>query len=319
MKFYHQVLIGIVLGLISLNVYRCVQAKPSIQAIAALKQATPSVAPTAAPQPAIAPTTNALTYQLATYDSAVMGGPRTYGVVLPPGYDQHPEQRYPVIFLLHGGHGDPTAWIEKGKAIANLEQLYDQGKLPPSIVITPDGNDKRGSSPHWDPQYIDGPNGNVSTAIGEELVSVVRDRYRTLPNPDFWAIGGLSSGGWGAINVGLHHTNHFSVLFSHSGYFEDKSGPENSPLTFIRTLPASTLQRLRIYLDTGDSDHRFLQQNQQFHQVLNQLRVNNTFNTFPGVHSWRFWREHLADSLTFVGEQFKIAQLAHRSDRNATR
>ncbi len=267
------------------------------------------------PQPSASVLEIPLTYKTETYDSQLMGGSRTYGVSLPPGYEESLNQRYPVIFLLHGGHGNPNDWfVKKGGALITLQKLYAAGKLPPSIVITPDGNDKRGSSRYWDPQYIDGPNGQVSTAIGDELVKVVQSRYRTLPNPDFWAMGGLSSGGWGAVNVGLHNLNNFSILFSHSGYFKDSSGPENSPISYIKTIPPQAKKRLRIYLDSGKSDTEELDEANQFNQVLSQLKIYNLFRQFPGNHTWSYWREHLADSLTFVGEQFKISQIAHASD-----
>ncbi|MEH2239296.1 alpha/beta hydrolase [Nostoc sp.] len=257
-----------------------------------------------------------LSYKIETYNSQVMGASRTYGVSLPPGYEQNPKQSYPVIFLLHGGHGKPTDWFiqSKGQALKTVEQLYTTGKLPPSIIITPDGNDKRGSSPYWDPQYIDGPNGKVSTAVGNELVKVVQNRYRTLTNPDFWAIGGLSSGGWGAMNVGLHNLNHFSILFSHSGYFQDKSGPINSPITYIKSIPIPDKKRLRIYLDSGASDIEEINAAQKFSKVLNNLKIYNLFRQFPGSHTWQYWREHLGDSLTFVGEQFRFAEKAHRAN-----
>ena len=245
------------------------------------------------------------------YSSAVMESDRTYGLVLPPGYDQHPNQHYPVIFMLHGGHGQASDWLKKGSATATLERLYQEEKLPPSIVIMPDGNDKRGSSPYWDPQYIDGENGDISTAIGDELVKLVQSRYRTLPTPDFWAIGGLSSGAWGAVNVGLHHLDHFSILFSHSGYFIDKSGADNSPLAFIQTLPESQLKKLRIYLDVGTSDETYLMPNIVFHQTLDRFGVSNVLHEFPGSHRWEYWQTHLADSLSYVGEQFHIAQAAY--------
>ncbi|MBD2593769.1 esterase family protein [Nostoc spongiaeforme FACHB-130] len=258
-----------------------------------------------------------LTYKIESYDSQVMPGKRTYGVSLPPGYEQHPQQRYPVIFLLHGGHGEPLDWFseKKGQALKILTKLYTIGKLPPSIIITPDGNDKRGSSPYFDPQYIDGPNGKVVTAVGDELVKLVQQRYRTLPNPDFWAMGGLSSGGWGAMNVGLHNLQNFSVLFSHSGYFKDKSGPQNSPISYIKTLPNQAKKRLRIYLDSGTSDTEELDDAKEFSKVLNQQKVYNLLQQFTGSHTWQYWREHLADSLTFVGEQFRIAEIAHAADK----
>lgn len=260
------------------------------------------------------PATNSA-LQTRTYNSRVLGQSRTYGVVLPPGYNDHPNQRYPVIFLLHGGHGNATDWLisDKGNVQATLQQLYANNKFPPSIIITPDGNDLRGSSRYWDPDYIDGANGRVATAIGDELVKVVQSRYRTLPTPNFWAIGGLSSGGWGAINVGLHHLQHFSVLFSHSGYFVDKSGAENSPFYFVETLPERDRKRLHIYLDSGSVDKRYLKQAIAFHQKLDQLGIVNEFMAFPGSHSWQYWREHLTDSLTFTGKYFQTVRVAQTS------
>ena len=248
-----------------------------------------------------------LSSQMESYTSTALNSQRHYGLVLPPDYDRHPAQRYPVIFLLHGGHGTEADWLapDAGDAVSTLKQLYQLGKLPPSIIITPEGSDKRGSSPFWDPQYLDGENGAVSTAIGDELVKLVQQRYRTLPAPDFWAIGGLSSGGWGALNIGLHHLDHFSVLFSHSGYFEDKSGAENSPIDFIQLIPKSVQQHLKIYLDSGYSDREYVEQSQKFHQELNQLQIANVFQVFPGGHTWSYWRQHLTDSLSFVGEEFR--------------
>lgn len=269
-----------------------------------------------------------LNYRIETYNSEIMGGERTYGVSLPPGYSKNPQQHYPVIFLLHGGHGKPTDWFEKGGALPIIQKLYKEGKLPPSIIITPDGNDKRGSSPFYDSDYIDGPNGNVDTAIGEELVQEVQRRYRTLPPPAFWAIGGLSSGGWGALNIGLHHPEHFSIMFSHSGYFcyplsfcrdkkyEKKLDPHNSPISYVKKLSPKDRAKVRIYLDAGKGDGEFLEHTKYFNDVLNKSKVSNVFHEFPGGHvtvlvgpdaTWNYWNKHLADSLSYVGKQFHEA------------
>lgn len=270
----------------------------------------PDVFPSSETTPVV--TDAPLSYKLENFNSTVMGGRRTYGVVLPPGYAQNPQQRYPVIFLLHGGHGTPTSWFEKekGSALVTLQKLYATGKLPPSIVITPDGYDQRGTTGTRDPAYIDGPNGKILTHIGDELVKVVQSRYRTLPAPNYWAIGGLSSGGWGAMNVGLNKLNNFSILFSHSGYFRDKSGSRNSPIDLVRKLTPQQRRNLRIYIDAGSSDSFALNQNRQFNATLKQLKITNVMREFPGEHSWRYWRQHLVDSLTFVGEQFQQQQEA---------
>jgi enterochelin esterase-like enzyme len=250
-----------------------------------------------------------LNYQIETYTSQVLGYSHTYGVSLPPGYDQQPDRRYPVIFLLHGGHGDPSDMfrVGKGRLLPTLEKLYATGVLPPSIIITPDGYDQHGSDPHRDPAYIDGPHGQFDTAIGDELVKLVQRRYRTLPAPKFWAIGGLSSGAWGAVNIGLHHPDHFSILLSHSGYFKDKSGTDNSPSMYVTKLSPALRQLLHVYIDVGNSDKRYMTESEQFHLLLNRLSIANVFHIFPGKHTWQFWRQHFADSLAYAGEQFRRA------------
>lgn len=255
-----------------------------------------------------------LNFQLQTFNSQAMGTARNYGVILPPGYNKNPQNRYPVIFLLHGGHDDARAYADKYAVLDVLHELYTNKKLPPSIIITPDGNDNRGSSPLYDPDYYDGPNGKVGTLIGSELVQVVKSRYRTLEAPQFWALGGLSSGGWGAFNIGLRHLNNFNILFSHSGYFTDDSGAQNSPQQIVQQLSAQDKQRLRVYLDAGKNDTDLLASTQTFHQTLDKLGIANVFYPFPGGHGlsgadigWNYFHKHLKDSLSYVGEQFKLA------------
>jgi enterochelin esterase-like enzyme len=267
---------------------------------------TPQVDP-----PEIAANTG-LTFQLESFSSETMGEIRQYGVILPPEYDQHLEKRYPVIFLLHGGHDDARAFYDKYGITVVLHQLYDSHELFPSIIIMPDGNDKRGSSPFWDPQYYDGPNGNIENLIGSELVQVVKSRYRTLDEPQLWAIGGVSSGGWGALNIGLRHLNTFNVFFSHSGYFTDSSGAANSPEEFIQQFSLKQRQQIHVYLDAGESDSNLLASTEQFHQTLDKLGVANVFYPFPGGHGlsgadygWNYFHKHLHDSLKYVGEQFQ--------------
>lgn len=257
-----------------------------------------------------------LTFQLESFNSQAMGITRQYGVILPPRYTQNPQRRYPVIFLLHGGHDDARAFYDKYAVTLVLHQLYQARKLPESIIITPDGNDQRGPSPLWDPQYYDGANGKLGTLIGSELPQIIKSRYRTLNEPKFWAIGGVSSGGWGTVNIGLHHLDQFNILFSHSGYFTDSSGVANSPNEFITQLSANQLKALRIYLDAGESDTDLLTSTQQFHQTLSHLSVANVFYAFPGGHGlsgadfgWNYFHKHLTDSLGYVGSQFKTGGL----------
>lgn len=98
----------------------------------------------------------------------------------------------------------------------------------------------------------------------------------------------------------------------------DRSGPENSPQVFIQQVPADKLRNLKVYLDAGEEDARYLDATRTFHDTLDRLKVQNKFNVFPGGHGivgqnvgWNYWHKHLSDSLAFVGQQFKFAVKHH--------
>ncbi len=252
-----------------------------------------------------------ITFEVKTLKSAAMGGDRNYGVMLPPDYGRSPQKRYPVVFLLHGGHDNERAFYDKYGFGEIVYQLYQTRKLPSTIFIMPDGNDQRGSNPLTDPDYFDGPNGKVGTWIGQELVQGVKQRYRTRPEAKYWAIGGVSSGGWGACTVMLQHRQQFNLCFSHSGYFTDDSGPKNSPNAIVTTLSAAERKPLRFYIDAGTSDHNLLASSHQFDRTLTHLGLSHVFYEFPGGHGltgpdfgWNYFRKHLKDSLSYVGQQW---------------
>src|ERR1041385_5457908 len=60
-------------------------------------------------------------------------------VYTPPDYEAS-QNRYPVLYLLHGGGGDEDAWVTMGRANVILDNLIAQGKAKPMIVVMPNGN-----------------------------------------------------------------------------------------------------------------------------------------------------------------------------------
>jgi hypothetical protein len=60
-------------------------------------------------------------------------------VYTPPGYETG-NQKYPVLYLLHGGGGDEDAWLTMGRANIILDNLIAAAKAKPMIVVMPNGN-----------------------------------------------------------------------------------------------------------------------------------------------------------------------------------
>jgi enterochelin esterase family protein len=152
-----------------------------------------------------------------------LGDPATrkLPVILPPGYAAS-GRRYPVIYALTGFLGSGLSLLNAIPWQPNLQQRIDglmaDGRLPPAIFVLPDCFTRYGGS-----QYLN------STAIGryedyllDEIVPFVDAQYRTLAAPEGRGVFGKSSGGYGALMLGMRHPEVFGAVACHSGdmYFE---------------------------------------------------------------------------------------------------
>ena len=154
---------------------------------------------------------------------ALVGNPlgdptaRRVAVWLPPSYARAPERRYPLILWLagYGGTGEMmfsgSPW-QPGLG-ARLDALVAAGKMGEAIVAAPDCFTRWGGA-----QYLDSPAlGNYETHIIEEVIPALDQRLRTIPGREARAIGGKSSGGFGALVLAMRHADRFSAVASHAG------------------------------------------------------------------------------------------------------
>jgi S-formylglutathione hydrolase FrmB len=176
------------------------------------------------------------------FDSQVLKGNRLgdptnrrVAVYLPPDYEGG-SGRFPVVFLLAGFSGRGTmmmnesAWDENIQA--RLDRLIGTRSIMPMIAVLPDCFTRFGGS-----QYINSVGtGRYQDHIVQELVPWVDKEFRTIPDRNFRAIAGKSSGGYGSIILGMLHPETFGSVASHSGdmYFELCYGPDL--IRFVRTI-----------------------------------------------------------------------------------
>ncbi|MFD4829886.1 alpha/beta hydrolase [Streptomyces uncialis] len=137
---------------------------------------------------------------------------RTVEVLLPPGY--HPDERLPVVYWLPGFGANPsltTRAIAFGGSVADrMWAAMARGTAPRALVVVPDCTTAYGGS-----QYINSPAcGNYSDYLAE-LVAETDQRFRTRPEPAWRAIGGKSSGAYGAL-VAAMQTDLFGAVLAHS-------------------------------------------------------------------------------------------------------
>ena len=63
------------------------------------------------------------------------------------GYDTQLKERYPVLYLQHGGGEDESGWTRQGKANFILDNLIATGKAKPMIVVMANGYARRAGQP----------------------------------------------------------------------------------------------------------------------------------------------------------------------------
>lgn len=154
---------------------------------------------------------------------------RLTAVILPPSYDREPARRYPVLYLLAAFAGTGWQLLSRSpfaEAIdERLTRLYaSDPQMPECIIVLPDCCTALGGS-----QYVNSPIlGRYEDHITDEVVPLIDDRYRTLADPAHRGVLGRSSGGLGAVWLGMRHPELFGALASHAGdgYFRATLMPE---------------------------------------------------------------------------------------------
>ncbi|MFG1645258.1 alpha/beta hydrolase [Amycolatopsis sp. NPDC049252] len=133
-------------------------------------------------------------------------------VILPPGYGDpaNAGRRYPVVYLIHGyPFGGPRDWLTSGDAPGTLQALQQANVIAPMIVVSVDLT--AGVPTDW--ECLDVPGGpQLETYLASTVVPAIDHRYRTLADRTHRALGGMSGGGFGALNIGLHHVDEFATL-----------------------------------------------------------------------------------------------------------
>lgn len=201
--------------------------------------------------------------------STTLGGERIFAVLLPTGYADS-DQRYPVLYLFHGGGQDHTAFMAR-TAFPALARRH------PMIVVMP-AADRNFTAQSAESQA------RYQEFVATELVDYVDSHYRTIPSQQSRAIGGISMGGRIAIMTALQHPARFSAVgaFSPAVRMDSDDAVKNADgsLTYF-------------YVSCGTRDS-LLPANREFVAQLQQHHLAHDFKEIEGgEHSWSVWDPEL--------------------------
>lgn len=146
---------------------------------------------------------------------------RTIQVYLPPGYSTA-ANRYPVVYFLPGFE-DTTMGVSLP---GEMDALVYAGNIREMIVVVVPGDNQLGGG-----FYVNSPvTGHWEDFVVREVVGYVDSHYRTVAQSASRGISGHSMGGFGALNIAMHHPDVFGAVFSISPGLFDMAGLPDSQM-----------------------------------------------------------------------------------------
>ena len=161
---------------------------------------------------------------------------RDVTIYLPPGYDRNRNQRYPVVYLLHGYLLTDQYWTGTGVSLpgistpganvpAAMDNLIASGAAKPMIVVMPNAYTIYAGSFYSNSVTT----GDWETYIAEDLVGYIDSHYRTIADRLSRGLAGHSMGGYGTIRIGMKRPDVFSSLYTMSACCLINNAPPGTP------------------------------------------------------------------------------------------
>ena len=216
--------------------------------------------------------------------------PQGYFIYLPPCYDEKTNRHYPVLYLLHGQTYTADQWIRLG-AVNVLDNLILSGETQPFIIVFPDDR-------YWNLP----PGAGFGQRLVDDLIPYIDSTFRTLPDRNHRAIGGMSRGAGWALRLGLSRWDLFSVIGLHSLAVlqNDKTRIDR----WIADIPLAS--RPAVFMDIGDNDQE-LSMALFVEERFNANGLSHEWHLYNGAHTEEYWSAHVEEYIRWYAEQSNAA------------
>ncbi len=263
------------------------------------------------------------------YAATTTGAWRQLLVYTPPGYDDDPTRRYPVLYLQHGAGEDETGWSRQGRVAAILDNLMAEssaGSIParssparssparssparssparsspavPMLVVMGSGYGSA-SAPGtpWTKESVRQLLDDFTDILTRDVVPTVDQHYRTLADRDHRAVAGASMGGRQALHTGLGCAEMFGWIagFSPARAETDPESSRTERDWITSLLGAATAAPRHVFLSAGSGEPMFVAGADQLAAALSAAGVDYSRYLSPGTaHEWLTFRRSLAE------------------------
>lgn len=225
------------------------------------------------------------------YFSEVTRSWRRFFIYTPPGYDVNTGEKYPVLYLLHGGGEDERGWAEQGKTDIIMDNLIAEKKAKPMLIVMMDGNFSTGGN---------GFGENMLKAFTAELkqsvIPFVEKNFRTETDSKNRALAGLSMGGIQTLYTGIYNTGLFSYLgiFSSGWISGRQDNIADTQYDFMKkNADKINMDLKQIWISMGGQEDIAFKNCKIMLSKFDEMNIKYTYSEYPGGHTWPVWRNNL--------------------------
>jgi S-formylglutathione hydrolase FrmB len=220
-------------------------------------------------------------------------------------------QKFPVVYLLHGGGGGFHDWSN----YSDIARYAEHGL----ILVMPEGNSS------YYTNSVEHPHDRYEDYIVHDLIADVEQRFPAMAGRAHRAIVGMSMGGFGAVVLALKHPDLFvfagglssaldvpSRPFSIKrvgqwrqyaaifGAWKSQSRRESDPYVLVRS--ADPAKAAYLFLTCGEQEG-LLAVNKRFVSMLQARHFQYEFHTAPGGHDWNEWDQRIPDLIASLQQR----------------
>ena len=220
------------------------------------------------------------------YWSAINGMERHINVYVPAEYENNPDKRYPVLYLVHGWGEDENGWSNQGHTANIMDNLMAAGKVVPMIIVMPSGDIKTNSD-------VRGASGDVTQIFAKDLIPFIDKTFRTKTDRQNRAMAGLSRGGFQTTSTVFANMDKFAWMGTFSGFFgmRGNEGVETAFNGVFKDAAAFNKQMNLFFISTGTEEGT----PKEAVELLKKHGINNiVYHESQGTaHEWLTWRRAL--------------------------
>lgn len=244
-----------------------------------------------------------------TYYSTTRGRETNVNVLLPPGYTT--EERYPVLYALHGFWGNEDALLGMSKAQNVLGNMIARGEAQKMIVVFPYIYTSKSQAfcTHMDQENALNYDNFIHDLV-KDLMPYIEANYSVKTGRDNTAITGFSMGGRESLYIGVRlpelfgyigavcpapglTPGHDSIMGEHSGQLQE------AELAFASEEVTPKL----LLLTAGTADTVVCEHPERYHNILTENDVE---------HMWQHIAEAGHDASSVVPHMYEFMKRVFR-------